>query len=620
MDNLLASLAFRWAVPGAHADYYTPVYVLAFGLNLLLLLREGWRRGYPMRSWLVVLVCSSLAFILGTKLLALSGPEWQLLLSTGHWPISGGRSVLGGAVSGTLMLLALRRPLGFSWHMFDAFALPMCLALTIQCVGCVLTGCCFGEPTAGGWGLTYGPGTWPYVAQVTQGVIGAGAARSLPVHPTQLYTLLLCAGVGALLMCTRHKPWPGGSRNLLHLGLLLAGRWLIEFWRDAAGEPVGATVHEHGGLTMNELQWVLLVLVPVLLGLWAWQLRRQPATGHPQYEKLPTVRPALNLLAVAGLLLVTGWLGSSALSLPEILVMKALLLCVLVLEAGAALRGSARQLQPARLALPLCLVAGVVVLTSQVPVDSVGAAESYSTISGGFSTGSFQRQQNTSGGCGGDSQLQEYRHRYTTGTLDYTHTRLPGTDVKGRVHKAEVTWGIRLHAGVDHQQPTSDSLIYQLDYRPDNLLISFNPYAQLDRKWLGVGVGVMAGNLGFHRIYYGDEQSVLDGQASLRVGPRPQLFAIADYNYLGYGTANPQHRLGLGTGFGGTRWQVIGGAARARDYDIAEGQSRWSGFLEARGNLTPQWQASSFVTLGNPNQQQIGLRFGYRLPNKSTRR
>ncbi|WP_426491552.1 hypothetical protein [Hymenobacter sp. 102] len=64
----------------------------------------------------------------------------------------------------------------------------------------------------------------------------------------------------------------------------------------------------------------------------------------------------------------------------------------------------------------------------------------------------------------------------------------------------------------------------------------------------------------------------------------------------------------------------MGGAARAKDYDIAEGQSRWSGFVEARGTITPQWQASSFVTLGNPTQQQIGLRLGYRLPNKSTQR
>lgn len=327
-----------------------------------------------------------------------------------------------------------------------------------------------------------------------------------------------------------------------------------------------------------------------------------------------------NLLAVAALLALTAWLGQQALTLPEVLVVKALLLGVLLLEGGALLLGAAGQLRPLRVALPLGLASTVFVLTSQVPADSVGAAESYSTISGGFSTGSFQRQQNTGGGCGGASQLQEYRHRYTTGTLDYTHTRLPGTDVKGRVHKAEVTWGIRLHAGVDHQQPTSDSLIYQPDYRPDNLLISFNPYVQLDRKWLGVGVGVMAGNLGFHRMYYGDEPSMLDGQASLRVGPRPQLFAIADYNFLGYGTANPQHRLGLGTGFGGTRWQVVGGAARAKYYDIAEGQSHWSGFVEAQGRLSSQLQLSGFALLGNPNQQQIGLRFGYRLPKNSTRR
>ncbi|RSK43784.1 prolipoprotein diacylglyceryl transferase family protein [Hymenobacter rigui] len=617
MSFLLLTASYTWAVPAdAGYDFYSIFYVLAFALNLGLLVWEGHRRGYALRPWLVLLACTTLAFILGTKLLALSGPEWRSLLGTGRWPGSEARTVLGGALAGTITLLALRRPFGFSWHVFDAFTLPMCAALVVQCVGCVLTGCCFGEVTPGGWGLTYPPDTLPYLVQVVRGAIPVGAAQSLPVHPTQLYSLLLCAGVALVLVLTRHKSWPGGSRRLLHLGLLLTGRLLIEFWRDPAGEQVGATTHVHLGVALKQVQWALLLLGPAVLGLWAWRLRQAPAP-----ERLPTQNPVRNLLAVAGLLLLTAWLGQQALTLPEVLVVKALLLGVLVLEGGALLLGAAGQLQPLRVALPLGLATVVFVLTSQVPADSVRRGlESYNTVSGGFSAGSFQRQQNTGGGCGGASPLVEYRHRYATGTFDYAHTRLPGTDVDGRIHKAEATWGVRLHAGSDHLKPTSDSSFYQAYNQPDNLLIAINPYVQLDRQWLGVGIGLMAGNLGFHRIYYGDKQSVLDVQASLRVGSRPQLFAIADYNFLGYGSANPQHRLGLGTGFGGTRWQVIGGAARAKDYNIAEGQSRWSGFVEARGTLTPQWQASSFLTLGNPNQQQIGLRFGYRLPGKSTRR
>ena len=603
MNALLPSASLlHWAVPAAtRYDFYTLFYVLAFALNLSLLVWTGWRRGYPLRTWLVVLACTTLAFILGTKLMALSGPEWQQL-SRGHWPASEARTVLGGALAGTLTLLALRRPFGFSWHVFDAFTLPMCAALAVQCVGCVLTGCCFGETTAGGWGLTYPPDTLPYLVQVVHGQLPVGAAHSLPVHPTQLYSLLLCVGVGVVLLAVRHRAWPGGSRRLLHLGLLLTGRLLIEFWRNPAGEQVGTAVHVHAGFALKQVQWALLLLGPAVLGLWVWQLRRARRQPALAIERLPTQQPVRNLVAVAVLLGLTAWLGPQALTLPEVLVIKTLLLAVLVLEGGALLLGVGTSTQRAgRVALPLGMASLVFLLTSQVSADSTNAA--YSTLSVGLSNGSFLREQNDGGGgCGGASQLEEYRHRYTTGTIDFARHQ------RAKHFSAEKTIGVRFHVGTDRQiQPTAAST------EPSNLLLSFNPYFQVDGRWVGVGTGLMFGNLGYHKFPYGNKISVLDLQGSLRVGPRETLYAIADYNYLGYGTGNPQQRFGLGSGFGSTRWQLLAGAASAKWYEVPAGVSRWSGFVEAQGQLTPKWQASTFFLLGNPNQQQWGVRVGRRI-------
>ncbi|WBA42375.1 prolipoprotein diacylglyceryl transferase family protein [Hymenobacter canadensis] len=589
-------------------------YLLAFSLNLALLVWEGHRRAYPMRTWLVLLACTTLSFILGTKLLALSGPEWRELLHTGHWPDSGARTVLGGALAGTLTLLALRRPFGFSWHVFDAFTLPMCAALAVQCVGCVLTGCCFGELTAGGWGLTYAPGTLPYLWQESRGLIAPDAVHSLPVHPTQLYSLVLCLAVGGVLLLTRHRAWPGGSRRLLHLGLLLAGRFLIEFWRDPAGEQVGADFHTHAGLALKQVQWALLLLVPLVLGSWAWLIYRSRHTVL-QPEQMPTPNPIRNLLAVAGLLLLTAWLGPQALTRPEVLVVKTLLLTVLVLEGGALLLGAATTIRPARVALPLTLAAGVLVLTSQTPVAE-NQREHYTTLSAGVSTGEFERLQNTEGGCGGSSPLLPYQHRYTTGTLDLARTRTAGTDAKGQEHKADVTFGLRLHVGTDRQLPTfSDSLSVLY---PDNpvkrtVIGGFNPYLQADRPGFGLGLGLLLGPLGYHRPRSGDQINPGDFQVSLRLGRREWAFGQFDFNYLGYGSGNPQHRIGMGTGFGSTRWQLIAGAAVAKNYALIPGNSRWSGFAEAKGQLTPQWGASTFLTLGNPTQRQLGLRLSRRL-------
>ncbi|GAA3926234.1 prolipoprotein diacylglyceryl transferase family protein [Hymenobacter algoricola] len=416
MTHPLLLTAVTWAVP-AHPgyDFYTLCYVLAFALNLLLLVWEGHRRGYPLRTWLVLLACTTLTFILGTKLLAFTATEWQQLLRSGHWPDSEARTVLGGALAGTLTLLALRRRFGFSWHVFDAFTLPMCAALVVQCVGCVLTGCCFGEVTAGGWGLTYAPGTLPYLVQWSQGLIPYGAAHSLPVHPTQLYSLLLCAGVGAVLVLTRHHAWPGGSRRLLHLGLLLTGRFIIEFWRAPAGEQVGATLHSHGGIVLKQVQWALLLLIPVALGTWGLlvrRARRQPLAP----ERIPVLDSRLNLLAVAALLALTAWLGPLALTLPEVLVIKTLLLTVLVLEAAALLLSRpapTSAARPRRLALPLGLAGTVLLLTSQAPADS--ARSTTLEVSLGAGKGAFYEDVRSGGGggCSGNPTRDTYDHRYS---------------------------------------------------------------------------------------------------------------------------------------------------------------------------------------------------------------
>lgn len=597
------------AVPHG-SGYYALFYVLGFGVNLALLVWEGRRRGYPLRSWLLVLACLTVPFILGTKLLALSGTEWETLRSSGQLPASEARSILGGALASGLALPLLRRAFGYGRHVYDAFALPLCAALVVQCVGCVLTGCCFGVPTAGSWGLTYAPGTLPYLVQVYQGLIPAGAAASLPTHPTQLYALGLCAGVGGVLLLTRHRVWPGGSRRWLQVGLLLAGRFGLEFWRDPAGEPVGAAAHTHAGLTLLQLQWWLLITAPAALGIWWWQVRRAGrAAAEP--EPAPVNFSGRNLLAVGGLLLLTAGVGPWALSLPEVLVIKALLLAVLVLEAGAYLRGLASAPRPVRAALPLGLASTVFVLTSQVSPDSALSAatpEKYYTLSGSFSSGQFLREQNTEGGCGGSTPLELYRHRYATGTLDFSRTKMPGPDPDGDLHKAERTLGLRLHVGGDQETPLGLG-----PYRRRTTLFALNPYVQLDRPWVGVGLGLLAGNLGYHRYLSGDDVSVLDMQASVRVGQREQLYALVDYNYLGYGPGNPQQRFGIGTGLGGSKWQLLAGAASSKGYDVQDGASRWSGFAEAGFRPTPAWQINSFALFGNSSQRQVGLRLSRRL-------
>jgi prolipoprotein diacylglyceryltransferase len=599
----------HWSVPtSAGFDFYTLFYILAMALNLGLLVGEGRRRGYPLRPWLVMLACTTLAFIVGTKLLALSGPEWEQLLSTGRWPLAGARTVLGGSAAVMLTLLALRRPFGFSWHVFDAFALPLCAALTVQCVGCLLAGCCFGEVTPGGWGLTYSPGTLPYLVQAYQGLIPAGAAHSLPVHPTQLYTLLLCAAVGMVVWLTRHRPWPVGSRYFLHLGLLLAGRFLIEFWREPAGEPLWNTSFSAAGLTMLGLQWVVLPLIPLLLGAWFWLVGRPGSFGRRPPESAPTQNPTRNLVLVAALLGATAALGGSALT--EVLVVKTVLLVVLMLEGGTLLLGAADAHRPARVALPLGLAGTVLLLTSQAPADSARASLELSVGQGQGAYFEDIRTEGGSGSCSGSPTHKTYDHRYALrgGSLELHR---PGKEIG--------TYGVGIWQGTERityqtLDPVTDAVLSQSDSTKP--LLSINPYiecnlAPIGRFGVGYRAGLHLGNLVHYTRKDSSPFTAANLDAGLWLGFRDVVFAQVDLNRGPSGLGNYTSRFGLGSGLGHLDGStVLAGVADSHNFS-----SQRMGFFSADikvGNTG--FRIYPYGATNFRRHNQMSLRVSYRLP------
>jgi prolipoprotein diacylglyceryltransferase len=422
-------------------DYYTPLYLLATLTNVLLLLWEGWRRGFPLRPWLTLVAASSLALILGTKLITHPVGEWSSLLFSSA-ATDTARSILGGGLAAALVAVALRRWLGLGWAVLDALALPLCAALMVQCVGCVLTGCCFGDPTAAAWGLTYAAGTPPWWAQVQAGLLPATAVHSLPVAPTQVLALLLCAAVGGVLLATRNRRWPVGSWLLLQTGLLLLGRFAQGFWRDAAGEPVACDVHSVLGMRWLELQLWLLPLALLALGLWAWRVRRPVALLYRPDAARP-VPVSRYLLGLVGLLGITAALSATALTGPETLVVRGLLLLVLAVEASQLLiMGSTQKgrqsttcslrflrLLPLPRLLPVGLAAGVFVLTSQSPAPPDSTAVGRVVISLDAQQSDYTDIVSTSG-CGSPPRtVAEYEHfaRVAGGEVRYNLPQISGS-------------------------------------------------------------------------------------------------------------------------------------------------------------------------------------------------
>ena len=552
--------------PHGH-DYYTPFYLLATLTNVLLLLWEGWRRGFPLRPWLTLVAASSLALILGSKLITHPVTEWATVLFS-NAPIDTARSILGGSLAAGLTVLALRRWLGLSWAVLDALALPLCGALVVQCVGCVLTGCCFGQPTSGAWGLTYAAGSPAWWAQVQSGQLPATAAYSLPVVPTQLLALVLCAAVAGMLLATRRRAWPVGSWLLLQTGLLLLGRFGQGFWRDPASEPVAGNVHVMLGGQWLQLQFWLLPLALLALAAWGWRVRRTANTLI--LSLVPSTGSGPQLLVVAAMLGLTALLSHSALTMPEVLVVRALLLAVLLAEASAALASvEIRQPRLAGLPLSLLLIGLIAVSTAQMPAppDTAQVGNSHSIVLTGGTLGNYheadQYIRSDNSGCGSQQHLAlQQQVRAVGGEVGFETTKPPGTD--GRPGPSSHTWGVGLWVGQQRiaaqplPNPTPRYLIIPRDTTFTRSLADFHVYREGHREngWRSIDTrfGLHIGTLGYYS-YLGDEETpqstYVVPELMLRFGKPSVLFGQVDF---GYGAENAlgayTSRVALGSGLG----------------------------------------------------------------------
>jgi phosphatidylglycerol:prolipoprotein diacylglycerol transferase len=615
-------MALLYSPPSSHGHfYYEASQLVAFALYVGLLLAQGYKRGYAWRSWLPLVAAATLALVLGCQLVFLAPGDWlawlggdaELARAVAGRP----RSVVGGAAFSLVAVLALRRALGFrGWGVLDAFAGPLCWALAVQSVGCVLAGCCWGEPTATGtWGFLYEPGTPAYVAQLTQGQLPIGAPHSLPVVPTQLYHLLLCAGTGLLLHLLRRRAanWPGGSRYLLAMGLLCLGRLAIECWRDAAGEPLWAAPLALAGhpLPGLGLQWLLLLEATALLGGWVWLVRR----GKP--FRTDALAPAGNAPALVGLglLAATARLAPGALNLPEILVLQALLLAVLLAEARTGLLALRRN-SPRLLGIPLSLLLGgallLVMAQAPAPQQSPPATAEAAAHRLTFSVGTLHNQydERPSSGCG--SSAYTYGHRTQAAGGEVAYQLAPDTE-----EPLVTTVGVGAWVGTETIDLIgvngTPSYLPTPNYLGMHRLYDLHLYAEGHQRWsnnkfglrwwdnefgLQYRFGLHLGQLGYSIKGNSDNIRRLGvlPEIMLAYSYGPKLFSQFD---LGYGAENAlgsyATRLGLGLGQPLRGHLLAGVAAAYHDNGDPNSAGVGMGFVSARLRLPASAGLSAFA-------------------------
>jgi phosphatidylglycerol:prolipoprotein diacylglycerol transferase len=103
--------------------------------------------------------------------------------------------------------------------MLDIMAIVTCIVHGFGRLGCLMAGCCYGEPTDGWWGITF---TNP-VCQ----------ARPLdtPLHPTQLFESLFIFSLMTVLLILQRRKQFNGQIFLLYLMGYAVGRAIIEMFR-----------------------------------------------------------------------------------------------------------------------------------------------------------------------------------------------------------------------------------------------------------------------------------------------------------------------------------------------------------------------------------------------------
>jgi phosphatidylglycerol---prolipoprotein diacylglyceryl transferase len=158
----------------------------------------------------------------------------------------------------------------------DLIAPSLLIGLAFGRIGCLLNGCCYGGECDLPWAVTFPRDSLPYIEQVEGGKFGDPLSlnpaslppRSLPVHPTQLYSAIDAGLLCWLLWSYYPFRRRDGEVTALMLTLHPISRFLLEIIRVDESAVFGT------GLSISQ-NFSIVFLVLTLIG-WALLLRQPP--------------------------------------------------------------------------------------------------------------------------------------------------------------------------------------------------------------------------------------------------------------------------------------------------------------------------------------------------------
>lgn len=164
---------------------------------------------------------------------------------------AGGLTYYGGLVfSSVAGILLLRRDKFPVLKACDLSAVGIAIGLGFGRMGCLLAGCCFGQPHDGPLSLVFPPGSPASDAQAKLDLLPTKMIASSPVYPTQVMESAMSFAVaGFLLFYLQGRKKYDGQVFVWFLALYAMGRFAIEFFRaDDRGGAAGLSTSQIIGL------------------------------------------------------------------------------------------------------------------------------------------------------------------------------------------------------------------------------------------------------------------------------------------------------------------------------------------------------------------------------------
>ena len=250
--------------------------VMAFLICYLLLSKDTRRIGWKPEIAQDIVFWAAIGGIVGSKIYYLienigrgSGENlagfWDIIagiftlspqrIADGIQNFGAGLVFLGGLIGGLLAVTLVLRRRRVNWLTAADLVAPfLILGYAIGRIGCFLVGDDYGIPSNLPWAMAFPNGIPP---------------TEIPVHPTQLYEILLGLLIFGFLYWFRLRKRYDGQIFALYLILAGVERFFIEFIR---------TTREYVlGLTGAQLITIMMVLVGGLLLYWLPRRRGSPA-------------------------------------------------------------------------------------------------------------------------------------------------------------------------------------------------------------------------------------------------------------------------------------------------------------------------------------------------------